>query len=407
MFDNIFRLNPIFTITPADELTEKQKKTFRRVFNKKGFYGLLHAPPEAKVTVKAIGRDLADFLTDLRQPKKLTGYDSNLKNDNRKEKKQFIIQLILDSVLEVEHEKRFISGVEAVNRVLLPSSHLRFSRDHIKASLIQSLSNESLNFAYNSAIREPRDLSFFLYNFNRVPLTRRWRERFPDEASLSHYLELRNDCSWKNMPGCIQPRPLEKTADGGLSSFDQHWKYWTVGRDTIPVDLASYKIYISPIPDDLPAVFRIVRERVADSGAIAMKIGRNLVELLRADKFIVYFLENAPAFGFARELAAGLTSFRCQGVPFSHQVNPDNALISMGVDPPRSFGQTHSWRLYITNKLALAIQGAWRAGAKEPKEYIRTYMEMIGVDSVEWCPLDKDWRMNFELEEKEDGRSQE
>ncbi len=77
----------------------------------------------------------------------------------------------------------------------------------------------------------------------------------------------------------------------------------------------------------------------------------------------------------------------------------------MGVDPSKKIGDVDSWRTYITKKLALAIQGAQRTGAKDPLEYIHTYMRMVGIDSANWCPSSDDWSIEFHLEEQDDGQS--
>lgn len=401
MFDKEFRLNPIFTITPVEKLSEGQKRKFRRVIEKKDIYGLLHAPPGAKATVKALNRKLADFLNRLRRPCKIADLFPEAGEEDNSGKQQFIVQLVLDSVLEVKYEKSFISGVEAVNRVLLPS--MKTQKPDVPGSKnhVQALSGKAIDFTLNSALIQPRDMSSFMYNFNRLPLCRRWRQRLPDEASVTEFLGLKEDNSWRGMPERVKLRTVETDEEGNLKVFDQFWRYWYLGDKKEGRETSNYKVYVSPLPEDVPEVFRIVRDDFVHSGACAMKIGRNLTELLRSDKFIVYFSEYKAAFDFAVKLSGSTASYRYQGVPFSFQIDPDKPLVSLGVDPPLKFGERNSWRHYITNKLALAIQGVWRSETKEPLEHINTHMRMVGVDSINWRPVNNDWQIEFDLEENE------
>ena len=406
MFDNVFRLNPLFTLTPFEDLSEDQKKKFRNLTNDKNFYGFLHAPREAKLTIKTVNRDLADFLRQLIEPKKLSDLFQIFNKGTKEEKEDFIIKLVLDSVLEVKDNNEFISGVEAVNRVLSPSTDfIRHNGDDSKKNHTQVLSDRSIHFALNSALIQPRDLSFLLYNFNRLPLSRRWKRRLPDEVALARYLDLWDDGVWPGMPKEVRPRPIRKDNKGEPNIFDLYWRAWRFKKKVSSKDKSSYKVYFSPLPQDLPDVFRMVRDAAAQSFAHSMKIGRNLSGILRADKLIVYFSEYPPALDFACKMSKTLTSFHYQGTPFSFQVNPDNPLVSMGVDPPRKFGDLFSWRLYITNKLSLAMQGARRTKAKNPINYIHTYMRMIGVDSYNWRPLSDDWSIEFQIEEQKNGQT--
>ncbi len=291
--------------------------------------------------------------------------------------------------------------MEAVNRILSPSAHfVDHDGDDSRKNHTQVLSDRSIYFAFNSALTQPLDLSFLLYNFNRIPLSRRWKRALPDEEALSKYLDLQDDGSWPGMPGWVKPKPIRKDENGQPSIFDLFWRAWRFKQKIPSEDKPSYKIYFSPLPQDLPQVFRVVRDAAAYSDAHSMKIGRNLSGILRADKFIVYFSEYPPALDFAKGMSKTPASRRYQGTPFSFQVEQDSPLVSLGVDPPRKLGDMNSWRLYVTNKLSLAIQGARRTGAEDPAEYIHTYMRMIGIDSHNWRPLSDDWRLEFQIEEQ-------
>ena len=399
MFDNVFRLNPIYSITPFEELSEAQKKRFKG----KEFYALLHAPREAKLTVKAVNQKLALFLSHLREPKKLSEIFQKFDKGTKEEKEQFTIQLVLDCVLDVKSDDGFISGVEAVNRVLLPSPHaVHFADQKGRKTHTQTVSDRALYFAFNSALTQPIKISFLLYNFNRVPMNHRWKQIIPDEGALCKYLDLREDGSWTKMPEWIAPQKIRLDQKGQPNVFDLYWRSWNLKNREISKDMPSYKVYFSPLPRYLPDVFRIVRGEAANSEAFFMKVGRNLTGILRADKLIVYFARFDLAFDFARRMSETLAHFESQATPFSFQVHPESSLVSMGVDPPRILGERYSWRLYMTSKLSLAIQGARRTKAKDPRGYVNTYMGMLGIDTIDWRPAREDWSVEFEIQRQKD-----
>ena len=131
-----------------------------------------------------------------------------------------------------------------------------------------------------------------------------------------------------------------------------------------------------------------------------MKTGRVASAILRPDKLIVYFRDIFGALAFADKVMADTASFAGHGVPFTFQPDGGSSLVSVGVDPPGKFGIENSWRRYVTDKLALAIQGAHRANAVDIMDFVRTYMEMFGVDINKWRPVNTDWTMEFDLGSK-------
>jgi hypothetical protein len=396
MFDSIFRFNPAFTLTEVEDLDEDVLDRFRPLIRMKDIYGFLHAPAEAKLTVKVVNRHFAAFLKEIHEPRRMRDVFVDYRQGTDDEKVKLLIRLVLDSVLEVQKDGKFVSGPDAVNQVLLRSdSRGCFFDDEKEKNPVQIVSEKALYCAMHSVLDHPQELSFYLYNFNRIPLSLKWNERFPDETSIAQYLDLEESGSWKGMPDRVTPQPIRRDQRGEPNQFDLYWRSWRLKKEKLSKSVPRYKVYISPVPDDLPKAFRIVRDHVSDSEAHAMKVGRTLSGMLRSDKFIVYFREVTPAFEFASEMSEKLHSCRSYGVPFSYQVNPDVPVVSMGVDPPPVLGEKNSWRLYIANRLALAIQGAKRMKEKDPKTYIQTYMDMLGIDCRKWRPHDRDWRIDF------------
>lgn len=397
IFDNIFRLNPAFKIKPVDELTEKQKTNFRRILSGKNVHSLLHAPREAKLSVKALNRELTELLEYLRKPRRMNDLPAKFREDSEREMQQLVVQLVLDGVLEIRSNGGFMSGIEAINTVMSEAKRVAGRREAAEPNDMFRLSRRAIDFALISPYDHPRDISWILYNFNRIPMHRYRRRQLPDEEAVLRFLDIDEDGSWRGMPGAIRPIPPERDGEGEFTAFYQIWRSWRIGRRKKGKEALGYKVYVSPLPDDMPAVFKIVRGKLADSDAHAMKTGRVASAMLRPDKLIVYFRDISSALAFAGKLLGDTSSFAGHGVPFTYQLNGGTSLISVGVDPPGKFGIENSWRRYVTDKLALAIQGAHRANAEDIFEFIRTYMAMFGVDIDEWRPVNRDWTMEFDL----------
>lgn len=399
MFDRLFRLNPLFEITPYEALSEKHQKRYAHLKKSGNFHAFLHTSRRAGLTAKALSRDLTELLQKLAEPRRLTELFSHLPEGLSDKNKEFIAQLVIESVLEVELDGEFISGLHAVNR-LMPSTAAVADVSDGDGGLnrIQALSEMAIRYALGSALKHPRDISVLLYNFNRIPLCRWWRRRFPGETAIREYLGVHRDGSWPEMREAVRPMERGVRQGGEAEVFDANWLAWKFGRKH-PKDRPSYKVYFSPHPDDLSEVFTAVRSGVVGSGAHFMKIGCRLAALLRSDKLVVYFGDYGTAIEFAESMAGKLSGFRAQGVPFSFQISADTAIVSIGIDPPRTGGQFLSWRFYIVNKLALAVQSARRTASEDPLVYLRSYMKMAGVDSVHWRPANPDWKMAFQLTE--------
>ncbi len=391
-----YRLNPVFSLTSPDELDPDLRRKYDKLAKKKSDYYILHAPPEAKLSVKIINNELAHFLNQLKKPSYLNEVEGSFRQGSREDQEQFISGLLLNSVLEAEMVGEFISGVNAMNRILGVGPSFAGTADSSK-TYIQLLSERALHFAYHSALKNPRDISFLLYDFNRLPLSRRWLNRFPDQKSVTGFFDLDQNDTWPGMP------PEIKTSSSGQEGshrerFHRFWRYWRRRDRKRPRSELSYKVYLSFKPLELAGIFREVREIAFDAGAYAIKLPRVLTGLLRPDKLIVYFTDYLSASEFAGRMILQTVDNTPHGTPFTFQLDPENSGITLGVDPPRERSERLSWRLYLTAKLALAIQGARRDHTGDYLDYIYTHMRTIGVDSKNWRPASDHWDIDFHLE---------
>jgi hypothetical protein len=338
------------------------------------------------------------LLESLRIPKRISDLPARLREESDKEMQQIVVQLVLDGVLEIQVAGCYVSGLEALDKMMPLPKRAAAVDQCADANYTCKISRTAIDFALQSVYKHPRDIAWILYNFNRTPMHRGRLRRIPDIEAVARFLGLDDKEGWPGMPETVRPVRAERDAEGNFTPFFQVWRSWKIGRTKRSKDSAGYKVYLSPLPDETPEVFKIVKDTVADSGANSMKTGRVLSALLRADKLIVYFRTISGALEYAESLVRATSSFRGQGVPFTYQVAPDNCLISIGVDPPGKFGLDNSWRRYVTDKLALAIQAFHRSKRDDPIAYIRAHMSMFGVDVERWRPVSRDWTMEFDFD---------
>lgn len=175
------------------------------------------------------------------------------------------------------------------------------------------------------------------------------------------------------------------------------WRRWVVpGASPVEPEAPTYKLYVSPELDDLPAALAAVIEGLSDSRARLAKVGRRLEDMLRPDKLVLYFAREADAERAATRLLRELGSLRAQGVPFTRQIGP-TALISLGVDPPalspaRRAEGARSWRALVTGRLARALALEKAHARPDAAERALATLRESGIDTEDWRPCPAAWR---------------
>ena len=158
----------------------------------------------------------------------------------------------------------------------------------------------------------------------------------------------------------------------------------------------AYKLYVSPITEQLPEAMLVTLQVLTEAGAKAFKVGRDVYGLLRPDKLIAYFTSREQVEQTARWLAPNLRGILGHGVPFSAPLDGDG-LLSWGVDPPPQEWlfrwQGPSWRRWITDHLALALVGARSSptGSREPWQLALDRLSLEGVDTTTWVASAELW----------------
>ena len=361
-----FRANPFYEAVPFNRLPSEERQALLPWQEDPESYGILRPKPGHNLPITAISRDTALLFFTLQTSGPLPDYLPLSSPQNI----QALKGLILDKVLEINGSEGYVSGPEAL-------SFLGLQSDLSDCKLAQ-LSYDALRYAQDLAINDPATLSLKLYFYHRLPASRYWLHRLPDQVAVLTYLNLD--------PG----QPNEKILR----------KYWRIlgGSDGwIPfaartikpgVITTSHKLYISPRPEALPEALGIIMETLASSETPQFKIGNDCYGLLRPDKLVAYFPSKESLFETAQILQARLEGLPVHGVPFTAEAGYDG-LLSWGMDPRDISGiEGLSWRHWITNRLAagLLLGRDISEGAAEPWRFALERLQLEGVDPSTFIP---------------------
>jgi hypothetical protein len=362
-----FRASARFELKQLAELTAEQREPLRELENDPSFFGLLVPRDTAGANIKSVGSEIAALLRHLAAPAVLA-----IDGD--------IIDLVLDGVLEIEVDDVFLSGPDA-----LP--HLVDPQDAAEPCGIARISFEALRHAEDLESTDAAAASAALYFYNRIPISRFWRARFPDRAAVLAHLGVERDAVAAMLRGWRQ-------------SSSQGWISWTPrGRRHVGTDAPIYKLYVSPRPENIREAFEGVIRALTDVGPVDFKIGEDASGLLRPDKLVLYFGSREELDRAANAILSRLSSCPAHGVPFTAGID-DAGLLSWGVDPPDSertlsWMGRESWRLWLAGKLgdAIAFAKGWSTPLNvEPWRFARERVRRLGVDVDRWTPNDSLWR---------------
>jgi hypothetical protein len=283
------------------------------------FYGV--ALDRITGSTKSLDRDSALLLHTMRAPGVLPHYALRLLGASAT---RTITGYVLDRVLEIEVDGRFVSGSAAVD-VLAPS---------VDADGIDTLSMAALRAVAALPIDDTVALARRLYGYNRLPRTPRHR--------------------W--------------TESGG-----EAWITWSGPGYAAPPE-RIFKLYVSPVVNDVPAAVDAAK---AVTGPHGGKLGAGPYGLLRPDKLVLYYASFDALYNAASRLMSALDGVRPHGVPFTAPLAGEG-LLSWGIDPP-----VGSWRSWITDRLAAAMIVA-RVDRVDPVSFALRRIAALGVDPRTW-----------------------
>jgi len=364
------RANPHLELKQLAELTAEEREPFVELESDPDFYGLLIAKPPLVMNLKSVARPAAELFRTLATPA-----HRDLDDD--------VVDLVLDSVLEVESGDGFVSGADALPLLAAPPPPPEL-RD-----AVARLSREALLYAQDLETNDPPTLAVALYLYNRIPMSPFWKARFAGaEAILAHLGADR---------GSLRAL-LER--EWSASRDMEGWLCWNA-KTALESDGGgvTYKLYISPRPERIREVFDIVVRALAEFPGTPFKIGDSASGLLRPDKLVAYFSARETLDEAADVLRRELAGCDAQGVPFSAGLD-ESGLLSWGIDPPdeehalRWLGRD-SWRSWLARQLggALAIgKSARTATAVEPWRFAIERARRQGIDVETWTPSARLWQ---------------
>jgi hypothetical protein len=287
---------------------------------------------------------------------------------------RFLQQLVLDRILEVEHNGIFVSGPEAI-------AAIGEMEEISTRGRIAELSMEALRYADALCELSVPELARSLYEFGRLPITRGLKRAFDRKES----------------------NPSTETTEAARGALNAYWlrspvvdPFWTMWRLRNAEDgraMTSYKLYVSPGLENVPAAFAAAAESLGRCpGVSGLKLGRGVLGLTRPDKIVAYFprLEDLQEAG--HRLHQRLQGCSVHGVPFTAALSADG-LLSWGAVRPRTTSMSAgSWRLWLARRLATYLKEARAskstvAGWRFALERLR----MDGVDPSTWTPCEEFW----------------
>jgi hypothetical protein len=297
-----------------------------------------------------------------------------------------VARLVLDGVLEMEHDGRFVSG---------PAAHRLYFDGHAPraASRLAALSCDAMRHGEALGVGD-RILQRRLYQFNSRPATPEWRRQLAGDAAVTSFLRLTGGAS----------RGLTRTAEPA-------WLYWrrsgrhSRGGQAVP----TLKLYVSPGIDGMPEALHATLELLRSvRGMVAVKAGREVYGLMRPDNLVAYFATTAALDDAAGRLQASLAGASAQGVPFTAERAGDG-LLSWASDPPADataldWASDRSWRAWITGRVAASLTlaaasaaaSAASSAASRPDPvpgwlFALDRLTLDGVDPVTWTPAVSLW----------------
>lgn len=292
----------------------------------------------------------------------------------RPEEAGSVVRLVLDGVLEIEIDGRFVSGPAAWDQLCDPP------RRRIPANRSARLTLEALAYGERLLPMPVALLAYRLYRYNTIPASPRWRARFPSSSAVAGWLGLDE----------IERQPRFRTHHwiaNARTGRSEPWFSWhrDPASQSQETGLPTYKLYVSPDPAGIRDVFQAAARLIIDSDAFAFKVGGDVFGVLRPDKLVAHFASHHSLMNTANALGSKLRGMRAQGVPFTAPLDA-NGLISLGVDPSSSAhgdGMEHeSWRLGIAGRLAgsIAVAASGSSGALTPAQFALARLTIDGID---------------------------
>jgi hypothetical protein len=375
----VARSNPDYDFIPFEHLSEAQRAAIGHESAMAQYAGVLVATSR-QLNIKAVSSRLADLFAELRVPRAVNAILVDLPPRDRD---ATLARLVLDGVLELDANGRYLTQAEACNLIVEDDTGM------VGDTRLAALSVAAIKHGQRLGIRDPGILAARLYFYHRLPATPRWRKLWPDTHAVLRSLDAALDDHLRR--GLVTDFAMTPSRPSSQTS-DAQWISWhrRIDGTTEASGAQTYKLYVSPAPQHVGRAFANVVALLPDSKALSLKIGSFAHGLLRPDKFVVYFGNYYDLAAFAERLVPAVAGILAHGVPFSATID-DDGMLSWGIDPPRATARVghyadDSWRMWLCNRLAVALTAAPRNPEMgiEPWRYALTRLWLSGVDTRTW-----------------------
>src|SRR6476469_5693406 len=180
-----FRAGAGYELVAYDRLAPEEAVVLAELRANADFYGILRPVAGSGRTIRAVDRDTALLWLGARSPGALPFF---VWEGPRESAHRRVAQLVLDGVLEVEHDGTFVSGARALPAIVDRSPEVEGGR-------ASELALAALRHGQMLELRDPAVLAARLYRHGAIPLSPRWVRRAGDTAQTRHFLGIAHTTS--------------------------------------------------------------------------------------------------------------------------------------------------------------------------------------------------------------------
>jgi hypothetical protein len=378
LLHSTFRSNPAFELIEQGNLNQQELHTLADLSKDPEIFGIFRWKYTEAGSVKLAYKEVALLFYFLQNTGELPQYFKSGYDD---EVNLTMAKLVLEGIFEIKVEQRFYSGFAAQN-FLYEFQERDLDRKHP----LLEMSSGAIQYAIQLNEVDTASLANKLYAYNTVPLF------FMPANALNTFKEVEEFLRiGKNGP---LDRELLKNWNKHEPDQKYNWISWSrkQNRRHDARLKSTYKIYISPVLEELPDVFEKAVRVLSGSDAFSFKIGMNREGLLRPDKFVVYFTELDHLIAAADRLGPILKEHKAQGVPFTASLD-DSGMLSWGTDNATDELMKNreggSWRAIVTEKLAasISLSKTEKLSPEESVDFVLKKMMLEGVDPTTWTAV--------------------
>lgn len=337
-----FQATTAYELAPFERLSLAEQNALPALARDPDGFGILRPCGNNRLRAKSASRDLALLWYTLQTPGPLPRFVTDRLGGLSH---QIIGALVLDGVLAIEADGVLLTG-QAASALICGRPEER--RAH---GTLAALSRRALAAGVSVEMQDAGALSSWLYQYNQVPASPRWRRLLPHRSAVREFLGLS-----RGIAAPILHKGWKALAD----TPDARWIGWHSHQPPHKTNHSlTYKLYVSPACDHIQDALQAAILTAAHSRAFHLKVGATLSGLLRPDKLVLYFSSFADLQEAAAELLERLESCPAHGIPFTAEISK-TGLLSWGIDPPAELFSgaeaiRESFRSRVTNKLAASL----------------------------------------------------